>query len=120
MLRELYCRNITDPGYNPIQIETSSALESIISKIKMILFTKKGEVLGQLDLGLNLEDLLFEFGLNEAQLQENFFNQLYKFAPEAGDYNIKMEVNFTRGSVRDIAYIDILIDNTKVFGVLVS
>jgi hypothetical protein len=37
--------------------------------------------------------------------------QLFTYSPLAAKYNIKVDVIFERGEVRDRAYIDILIDN---------
>ena len=64
MITELYCRNVNDPGYNPNKLDTSDALEALLTKIRMIIFTTQGEVLGQPSLGLSLEEHLFEFNLN--------------------------------------------------------
>jgi len=120
MLQEIYCRNADDPGYVYNRLETKSALEALLTKIRMIIFTNKGEVLGQYDLGLNLEQLLFQFNFNATDVQQEFYNQLGKFAPDAINYNISVDVNFVPGSVRDLAYIDIYIDGTKFLGVVVK
>ena len=118
MLTEIYCRNSSDPGYNPNRLITSNALEALLTKIRMIIFTRRGEVLGVPELGLNLEERLFELNANTSQLKKAFYDQLAGFVPEAGLYNIEIEVNFQPGEVRDICFIDIYIDGTKLLGVL--
>jgi hypothetical protein len=118
MLKEIYCRNVNDPGYKPNQLETGNALEALLSKIRMIIFTNKGEVLGAPDFGLSLEEQLFELQVNTNQLQEAFYNQLANYASEAGRYDVRIEVVFQRGEVRDFCFIDIYIDGTKLLGVL--
>jgi hypothetical protein len=120
MLQEIYCRNYDDPGYTYNQLSTKNALEAFLTKLRMIIFTNKGEILGQYDLGLDLERMLFELNFNAADLQKDFYNQIGQYAPEAVNYNININVNFVPGSVRDIAYIDIYIDGTKYLGVVVK
>jgi len=118
MLRELYCRNSSDPSYNPKQLVTNSALEGLLTKIRMIIFTKTGEILGVPELGLNLEEHLFELNANTSQIKRAFYDQLAAYAPEAGRFNVEIDVNFQPGEVRDICFIDIYIDGTKLLGVL--
>lgn len=118
MLKEIYCRNINDPSYKPKQLETGSELEALLTKIRMIIFTQKGEVLGQPMLGLSLEEYLFDLNANTAQLQNTFYGQLAIFVPEAGRFNVEISVNFQPGEVRDLCFIDIYIDGTKFVGVL--
>jgi len=118
MLKEIYCRNQNDPNFNANQLETSSALEALLTKIRMILFTRKGEVLGYPDLGMSLDTLLFELTFNSFQVQQQFYNQVNLYVPDAKNFNIKIEVNFTPGTVRDICYVDIYIDGTKYLGVV--
>ena len=118
MLKELYCRNVNDPSFKPRQLETGSELEALLSKIRMIIFTERGEVLGAPNLGLSLEEHLFDLNVNTAQLQNTFYNQLAAFVPEAGKYNVEIAVNFQPGEVRDLCFIDIYIDGSKFIGVL--
>jgi hypothetical protein len=118
MLKEIYCRNSNDPLYNYNILETSSALEALLTKLRMIIFTNKGEVIGVPDLGLSLNDLLFEFNANTYQIQKDFYAQVSKYVPDAVNFNIDLQVNFVPGTVRDICYIDIYIDGTKYLGVV--
>ena len=83
----------------------------------MIIFTKKGEVLGDPNFGLSLEELLFEFGLNTQQLNKAFYGQLQSYVPDTKNMPVKIEVSFAEGTVRDIAYIDIYVDGKKYLGI---
>ena len=99
-------------------METSNDLEALLTKIRMIIFTVRGEILGAPNLGLSLEQQLFELQVNSAQLQNAFYDQLAAYAPEAGQYRVEINVNFQPGEVRDFCFIDIYIDGTKLLGVL--
>lgn len=118
MLKEIYCRNADDPGYQYTQLETRNALEALLTKIRMIIFTNKGEVLGDYEFGLDLDRLLFQLSFNANDVVSQFNAQLGKYVPEAINYKINIEVNFVPGTARDIAYIDIYIDGTKYLGVI--
>jgi hypothetical protein len=118
MLKEIYCRNANDPYYVYTKLETNEPLEALLTKLRMIIFTNRGEVLAYPDLGLDLDIMLFELTFNAYQIQKEFYAQVAKFVPEARNYNINLEVNFVPGTVRDICYIDIYIDGTKYLGVV--
>jgi len=118
MLKEIYCRNTTDPLYVYDKLETGDPIEALLTKLRMIIFTLKGEVLAYPDLGLDLDYLLFELTFNAGQLQKEFYSQIAKYVPESSNYNIDLQVNFVPGTVRDICYIDIYIDGTKYLGVV--
>lgn len=117
MLKEIYCRNESDPGYLPSVLETNSAYEAILTKIRMIIFTQKGEVLGDPGFGLSLDQLLFDFNASAQKIKEDFYGQLSYYAPDTANMPITIEVNFAEGTVRDICYIDIYIDGKKYLGV---
>lgn len=120
MLTEIYCRNINDPQYNYQLLETHNPIEALLTKLRMILFTNRGEILGLPDIGLDLEYHLFELNFNAFQLQQNFFGQVSKYVPESQYYKLDLQVNFVPGTVRDIAYIDIYIDGRKYLGVVAT
>ena len=118
MLNEIYCRNFSDPGYNPRQLETSNEIEALLIKIRMILFTAKGEILGNPTLGLSLEEQLFELQINASSLQKAFYGQLALYAPEAGKFKVEVDIKFVPGEVRDICFLDIYIDGSKYMGIM--
>lgn len=118
MIREIYCRNYTDPGYRANQLETSNEIEALLTKIRMILFTTKGEVLGFPNLGLSLDEQLFELQANTSTLQAAFYGQLAAYAPEASKYKTDINIKFVPGEVRDFCFLDIYIDGTKYIGVM--
>lgn len=117
MLKEIYCRNASDPGFLPSVLETNSPYEAILTKIRMIIFTTQGEVLGDPGFGLNLEQLLFDLNVSAQKIKEDFYGQLSFYAPDTANMPITIEVSFAQGTVRDICYIDIYIDGKKYLGV---
>ena len=87
-LRDFYLRPETDPAYRPEQLEVHEDLESALQQIKMTLFTKKGEVLGEPDFGLDVEKYLFEFTIDPFALTKEAGGQINKYVGEARKRNI--------------------------------
>jgi hypothetical protein len=120
MARELYMRDPTDPNYKSGILEISDEVEMLIVQIKMILYTRPGEVLGAPDFGVALEDQLFVFNVNEYALRSMLQDQVMKFVPLSEKYQVKFNISFAQGTVRDICLIDVLINGTPLFGILVK
>ena len=120
MLKELYMRDPSDPLYTEGILEQSSEIETLLSQIRMIMFTKQGDVMGSYTFGYNLEDNLFLFNVNENELKNKLLEAIYFFCPDAAAFNVDVTTQFFRGTVRDACLIDIFIDGQKSLGVLVK
>jgi hypothetical protein len=90
-LRDFYLRPETDPAYRPNQLEVYDDLESAIQQIKMTLFTRKGEVLGDPDFGVELEKYLFEFSIDPFGLTKEAGGQINKYVGEARKRDITVK-----------------------------
>ncbi len=66
---EIYPRNPDDPNYKSGQLHTDDSVEILIGMIKQCMMTTPGEVLGDPYFGIDLEGLLFEFGVDQATLE---------------------------------------------------
>ena len=82
-LRDFYTRTNEDPRYLDDKVEVSDDLESTIQQIKMTLFTKKGEVLGEPDFGIDLNKYLFEYDIDPMSLSHEATSQVNKYVAEA-------------------------------------
>jgi phage baseplate assembly protein W len=114
---ELYIKTGGDPNYNPREVQTKDEVKQLITQIETVLFTNKGEVLGDVDFGCSLNDMIYTLNANEFRLRSEIEKQIGKYCPLASKYNVEVVVSFVRGEVRDEAYIDITIDNTFVVSV---
>ena len=110
----------SDTYYKSGIIEVNDEIEMLISQIKMLLFTNRGEILGAPDFGANLDDYLFTVNVNEYSLRSMLMDQTMKFIPMAERYQVDYDVKFARGTVRDICLIDVRILNEKAFGIMVT
>jgi hypothetical protein len=118
MLKEIYIINQFEPGYDSFKIEERDSVKALVQKLKMIMFTRKGDVLGDPNFGISLEDLLFELGFSANELRMAFDQQIAAYIPEAAEFDLKLDINFVPGTVRDFAYIDIYVNGTKAFGLV--
>lgn len=108
---ELYIKYKSDPNYDPTQIQTNSEIEMLITQIQTILFTNAGEVMGDDRFGCDLETLIYGFKTNGHDIKAKITQQLNEYCPLAEKYNIDVSIDFMKGEVRDIAFIDIMIDS---------
>ena len=114
---ELYIKTLGDPNYSPSEIQTKNEIEQLITQIETILFTNKGEVLGDPNFGCSLNDLIYELNANEFKIKNEIVSQLNTYCPLASKYNIEPVISFVRGEVRDEAFIDITIDSKYMISV---
>lgn len=117
MVREIYFRDPSDPKYRHNLLQTSNAIEILLSKIRMILFTNRGEVLGEPDLGMDLEDYLFQYNFDESVLRKRWDAQVAQYIPEQVDFKIDFEVQMETDGVQNFIYIFIKINGDQYIGV---
>lgn len=121
MVKEIYTRNEKDPYYEDKVIDYSNEVESIISKVRMILGTSKGDVLGEPDFGSNIEDVVFNTKQSANKVRKDIDDQIQKYIPFTKGLSISTEVNFGHSdNGTDYAVIDIFINGKKSVGFLVN
>lgn len=114
---ELYIKIIGDPNFSPTEVQTKNEIEQLITQIETILFTNKGEVLGDIDFGCSLNDMLYTLNANEYFIKQEINKQIARYCPLAAKYQIVPTITFVRGEIRDEAYIDIVIDSKYMVSV---
>lgn len=120
MIKEIYLRNYNDPYYSHI-MEHSSDIESIIQQVKMILGTENGQVLGDYNIGINLEKLVFQTSLPKEKIESLIKEQIIEYIDFSKTYDINVKVSFGKHpDGTDIGLVDIYINQQKVVGVLVD
>lgn len=120
MVQDIYIRGPQDPNFVFGVFSHSDPIESIITKIKMILGTTQGQVLGDLNFGVGIEDLVFETRINKLELEEKIYKQISLYITEAKQYKIRPIVSFGHADGYDYCIIDIFVDDQRVIGVLVK
>jgi len=102
---DLYIISKQEARYKPNKIVENDIVNVILQKLKMCLYTNKGEALNP-DLGCDLDYYLTETKLSNADLKEIIVEQINTFIPEIiGKYELSLDLY--EGEIRDILYITI-------------
>ena len=100
MLREIYNKDPEDPNYKEGQLEVTDPLEACVGKIKMMIFTRRGEVLGDPSFGLDLESLIYDMNLSESALRKEVQNNIRAYIPEFEALGGTYELKFYLGKIK--------------------
>lgn len=119
MLSDFYTRDDSHKSYNNDILEINDELSDLIIKIEQILFTKKGEVLGNPDFGCNLDDLVFSQILNASYIENAINEQIYKYCTSYAKFNVKVRVSFFKpNDYTNGCLIDVFVNDERVIGAL--
>ena len=113
---ELYIKSGDDPNWRPDQMQVDEELAMLLTQIETLFFTNKGDVLGDLEFGLNLEDYVYSFRYNDSMLQGVVKNGISTYIPLSNKYKIDVEVEFTEQTERNIVLINVIINDTYGIG----
>ena len=99
------------PRYAPKELIEDEIINVIIQKYEMVLFTKKGEVLGDPNFGANLPELLFQTKVSDTYVKDVINEQIGTYIPELLNTNYTLNVVFVQDPEN---YQDIMFVNLKV------
>ena len=114
---DFYIKHIGDPNFQTGVVQMNAEIEQLLTQIETTLFTRKRDVLGEPGFGCNLEDLIYSLNQNEFQIKNEIESQLMNYVPLAKKYKTSVNVQFFKGEVRDVAYIDITVNNEYIIQV---
>lgn len=121
MIKEIYIRDENDPNFIPGVIDYSNEMERIISEIKMILGTEKGNVLGSYNFGVDLNYMVFNTKKSAEDVAKEIDDQIREYVTKGDNVTISTQVSFgDSGEGYDYAVIDIIINGRKAIGFLVD
>lgn len=115
---ELYIKSLEDPNYDENQLQIDEDIALIISQIETLVFTAKGDVMGDPEFGLNLEDYVYSFMYNDTMLQGVVQNAISRYIPLSASIPVNVTVEFAELTERNVVYIDITIDYR--FGITIA
>jgi hypothetical protein len=102
--------------YNSVEIIEDDLIRNIIQKYLMIIYTNTGEVLGDLEFGGNLLEILYQTRVSSSAVQELLNNQILKYIPEISSTPYDLTVVFEQDPVnfQDIMFISFSISEFEV------
>lgn len=113
-VKDLVIRYDGHPKYEYNRIVEDDELEVIVQKLEMVLFTNKGEVLGDNELGVNLEYYLWQTRVTSGNLKNKVEEQISKYIPELNSLGYTFDVVLYEGTVRDILYLNFIIKGYNI------
>src|SRR6056297_1604435 len=113
-VKDLVIRYDGHPKYIKNRIVEDDDIEVIIQKLEMILFTNKGEVLGDIELGCDLEYYLWQIRVTTNTLKSKVDEQISVYIPELLTIGYDLEIEVYEGTLRDILYLNFLIRGYNV------
>lgn len=116
---ELYIKAVGDPNFNDSQMQADEEIQMLLTQIETLIFTSKGDVLGNPDFGLNIEDYVYSFRYNDTMLQGVIQEAIDRYVPLAGKFPVNVGVEFTQETERNMVFIDITIDGRYGIGLYV-
>lgn len=129
MIREIFCRMPSDPNFvrNGSLEECTTAEETLLQRIRVCLGTKKGDVLGFPEFGIDLEEYIFDMGVDKEEIESAIKLHLGQYALRGFEdvYSVDVSCSFgkdiTDANVpADYMLVDIYINEQKAMGVIVS
>ncbi len=93
--KDFYIRYQGHPKYVSGELIEDDVINVIIQKYEMILFTNKGEVMGEIDMGADLLLLLYETKVSASYVEEIIRDQISKYISELDSMNYTLKVVFT-------------------------
>lgn len=114
---DIYTKRNIEVNYRDDKLDESDLLRIYVQKIKMILFTRKGEIVGDNNFGVDLERLLFKKNLNNDQIKTEIQDQIGQYCAEFSTYDTVIDVRFYKFPNRDECEINIRINNIDVISI---
>jgi len=102
------------PKYDPDRIIEDDEVEVIVQKLEMILFTNKGDVLGDINIGANLEYYLWQTRVTTGNLKNKIIEQVDKYIPELNSLGYTVDIELYEGTLRDILYLNFVIKGYNI------
>lgn len=115
-ISDLYIKWDRLPGYDETRLENVSLLDTIVSKIEMILLTNKGECIDP-DFGADIPKYLWQTKFPASTIKQNIEDQIQKYVPELTNSDFKVNVYILPGKVQDIGVVEVSL-GIKRIGVL--
>ena len=108
------------PKYMSTKVVEDDAVEVVLQKLEMLLFTNQNEVMGDagFDFGGNLEYMLWSTALPNNIMKMRLINQINKYIPEMPAMGYTLDIKLYDGPVYDAMDLDFVIKGYNISYVL--
>lgn len=114
--KDFYIKFPGHPKFNDIEIIEDEIIKVIVQKIEMIIFTNRGELLGDPNFGADMLRYLHSTNVNADFVKSDLTKQFSDYIPELDEINYELEVRFAKNPLEysDMMFIDIKIRDMEV------
>jgi hypothetical protein len=112
--RTFYIVSQNDTRYKPNEIIVQDKLRVIVNKMEILLFTNKGDVMADLDMGCDLDYYVWQTNVSGDYVKANIVAQFNNYIPELNTVNWDINVSLLEGTLQDILVIDIFVDEYSI------
>lgn len=114
--KDLYHKYVGHPSYNSKRVIEDELVRVIVAKYEMIIFTNKGEVLGDPEFGCDLPVLLHQTKVSATTVEADISNQISKYIPELRNIDYYLKVTFAQDpyNYQDMMFIDFKVREEEV------
>jgi hypothetical protein len=116
--RDFYIKYPQHSKYNSEAFFTETKTDMIVNKIEMVLFTNKGDFIGDLSFGCDLEFYLWQTKVSAAKIEESIRSQFSIYISELDIIGYSLNVSIMQGDIRDILIVDIVLNDQTIQAVL--
>lgn len=115
--RDFYILYPGHPKYETSRLIEDDIIRVIIQKYEMIIFTNKGNVLGDPNFGASLEELLFETNVSKRFVERILTEQIIDYIPEIAGIDFELRAEFVEdtNSFQDLLFIYFKIKDFEVY-----
>lgn len=113
---DFYVKYPGHPRFNDLEIIEDEIIRVIIQKIEMVLFTNKGELLGDPNFGADLIRYLHKTLVSADFVKQDIQEQVTRYIPELNGIDYGLTVSFAKNpnNFSDMMFIDFKIKEYEV------
>jgi hypothetical protein len=115
--RDFYILYEGHPKYQRNEIIEDEVVSVIIQKLEVLLFSNKGDLLGEPDFGADLSYYLYETKVPADFVKKNIHDQITRYIPELTEITYSVDVVFAQDPLnfQDIMFINIKFGEFDVY-----
>lgn len=111
---EIYTKNAEDDSdFNDMLTDVTNDLHVYLNQIRNIFSAENGAVMGAAGMGVNLEEMIYEYSVSAKSLEKKIYEQIQQYCTLHYKFKTIVSAKFAKGTLRDVAFIDIIIDDVK-------
>ena len=108
---ELYTKSVNDVDYVVDQLEISNEFDAYLQQIKNVFSPEPGAILGAEDMAIDLEKYIYEMSFSGKRLEKKINELIHIYCTYSELFRTTVSVKFAKGVNRDMAFIDIIVNN---------